>query len=32
AVADGSLGIVAVNYRLAEGTVVPDVTLGITAS
>jgi len=29
AVADGTLGIVAVNYRLAQGNVVPDVAVGI---
>lgn len=30
AVADGSLGIAAMNYRLAEGRAVPDFVLGIT--
>lgn len=32
AVADGTLGIVAVNYRLAQGNVVPDVAVGIEQS
>ncbi|WP_425411271.1 carbonic anhydrase [Microbacterium indicum] len=31
AIAEGRLGIVGANYRLAEGTVVPDVVLGLEA-
>jgi len=29
AVADGTLAIVGANYRLAEGTAVPDIILGV---